>query len=580
MLETIKLGKENTKSIVQVAQYLTGYSAIKKADGIFSDAFAAHVTQWQTDNGLGADGIIGKLSWTKMAELAPTCSTKKNKKSVYSCAIQLLLGGLTVDGDYGSNTKKAVSAFQSANGLGADGVCGSKTWSMLIVGKTSSGSSSGTPAGEGQTVDGGKVLNNCVKYLQWDSKWKNVRYSTHTNSQTIGNSGCGPSSMAMILATWENKKITPVECCEEAYKNGYRTYDSGTSWGYFKYVFKHHDCFEKYIETSSVSTLEAGLREGALAVCSMNSNDGGFWTKGGHFIVARGCDGTYIYANDPNKSETPRKQKSNKFQSCLKQAFLFWPKKTIAEPTPESEPVKTPEPVEPSDETEITYDDPNAVGDTSKVPVGGFQLANPNGKIIDISKWQGTIDFKKLAQEVTLVIARVSCGSDKDVKIDEYAKQMMKYDIPFGVYCYSYAGDEAKAKDEAKKMVQYAEQYNPIFYVLDAEEEKITTAAIKAFAAELRKNTTAKIGCYVAHHRYSSYKYSSLQSLFDFTWIPRYGKNDGTIEGATKPSYFCDLWQYTSTGKIAGISGNVDMNVITGDGHDLTWFLTNDVSVG
>jgi len=54
------------------------------------------------------------------------------------------------------------------------------------------------------------VLNNCVKYLQWDSKWKNVKYSTHTNAQTIGNSGCGPTSMAMILATWENSNITPV----------------------------------------------------------------------------------------------------------------------------------------------------------------------------------------------------------------------------------------------------------------------------------------------------------------------------------------------------------------------------------
>ena len=85
--------------------------------------------------------------------------------------------------------------------------------------------------------------------------------------------------MAMILATWENNKITPVECCEEALKNGYRTYNSGTAWGYFKYVFKNHDCFSKYVETSSVSTLTAALREGALAVCSMNSNDNKFWTS-------------------------------------------------------------------------------------------------------------------------------------------------------------------------------------------------------------------------------------------------------------------------------------------------------------
>ena len=564
MLETIKLGKENPVSLVKAAQYLTGYAKMKKADGIYSEAFAAHVLQWQTDKNMkGPDGKIGPNTWTKISECAPTCSTSKNKKSAYTCAIQLLLGGLTVDGDYGSKTKKAVAAFQSANKLTADGACGPKTWAVLIVGKTSSSSSSGT--GEGQTVSGSKVLNNCVKYLQWDSKWKNVKYSTHTSAQTIGNSGCGPSSMAMILATWENKKITPVECCAEAFNNGYRTYNSGTAWGYFKYVFKHHDCFEKYIETSNVSTLCASLREGALAVCSMNSNDGGYWTSGGHFIVARGCDDTYIYANDPNKSETPRKQKSNKFQNCLKQAFIFYPKKEE-----EPEPTKVEEPTREPTEAKVG----DAIVDTD------FVAANPNGKIIDISKWQGTINFNKLAPNVALVIARASCGSDKDVKIDEYAKAMMEHNIPFGVYCYSYAGDEAKAKDEAQKIVKYASKYNPLFYIMDAEEAKITNASIKAFAAELRKQTKAKIGCYVAHHRYNDYKYSKLQDLFDFTWIHRYGSNNGTIEGATKPAYFCDLWQYTSTGKIDGISGNVDMNIITGDGHDLKWFLTNDVAVG
>jgi len=256
----------------------------------------------------------------------------------------------------------------------------------------------------------------------------------------------------------------------------------------------------------------------------------------------------------------------------MKKAFIFWPLKAK-----ESEPE-----LEPSDATEFDYSeisDPTLPEDKTQT-IGGFIAVNPEGKIIDISKWQGTINFDKLAPEVALVIARASCGSDKDIKIDEYAEAMMEHDIPFGVYCYSYAGDATKAKDEAQKLVQYASKYNPIFYVMDAEEAKITNAAIKAFAQELRKQTNAKIGCYVAHNRYEAYKYSTVKDLFDFTWIPRYGKNNGTIEGATKPAYPCDLWQYTSTAKIAGISGNVDMNVLTGDGHDIEWFLTNDVTVG
>ena len=108
---------------------------------------------------------------------------------------------------------------------------------------------------------------------------------------------------------------------------------------------------------------------------------------------------------------------------------------------------------------------------------------------------------------------------------------------------------------------------------MDAEEAKITTDAIRAFAQELRARTSKKIGCYVAHHRYKTYKYDTLKDLFDITWIPCYGKNDGTIAGSTKPSYDCDLWQYTSTAKIAGINGNVDMNITMKEERPLAWFL-------
>lgn len=150
---------------------------------------------------------------------------------------------------------------------------------------------------------------------------------------------------------------------------------------------------------------------------------------------------------------------------------------------------------------------------------------------------------------------------------------MNKLGIPFGVYCYSYAATEEKAKDEVQKMIKYASKYNPLFYVMDAEEAKLTHAAIKAFAAKLRAQGIKKIGCYVAHNHYNDYNYSSLQNKFDFTWIPRYGKNNGTVAGAIKPAFFCDLWQYSSTAKIKGINGNVDINIITNDGHDLKWFL-------
>lgn len=276
MLQTIRLNDSGT--LVKVAQYMLKYCDIKKANDIFDLAFMQFVTNWQSSHNLTTDGIIGKNTWTAIVNTLPTCSTSKNKTSVYTCALQLLLGNLTADGIYGDKTKKAVAAFQAANNLSADGICGPKTWKALIIGKQNADVPSSSA---GQTVDGSKVLNNCVKYLQWDKRWKNVKYSTHTSKQTIGNSGCGTTSMAMIMATFIDPKITPVEMSELSVKNGYRTYDDGTDWGFFKFIFNKYSGFEKFITTNSVEVLKSAIREGALAVCSMNNKDNCFWTSGG-----------------------------------------------------------------------------------------------------------------------------------------------------------------------------------------------------------------------------------------------------------------------------------------------------------
>ena len=279
MLQTIK--REAVGNLVKAAEYLTGYAKRNEAGDLFDEAFEAHVRTWQKNHGLTDDGVIGKSTWEAIAKSAPTCSTSKNRTSAYSCAVQILIGGLDVDGVYGTKTKNAVAAYQTSNGLSVDGVCGPKTWASLI-GATGAATDGSTvkPSAE-TTVKDGKVLNKCVHYLQWDSRWKNKKYSTHTSAQTIGNSGCGPTSMAMIIATWIDPKITPVEMCKMAVDHGYRTENSGTAWGFFDYVKGHVEGFAKYVTTKSVATLKSALKQGALAVCSMNSNDGGFWTSGG-----------------------------------------------------------------------------------------------------------------------------------------------------------------------------------------------------------------------------------------------------------------------------------------------------------
>jgi peptidoglycan hydrolase-like protein with peptidoglycan-binding domain len=192
------------------------------------------------------------------------------------------------------------------------------------------------------------------------------------------------------------------------------------------------------------------------------------------------------------------------------------------------------------------------------------------GKIPDISKWNGKINFAKMAAEADFVIARGLCRITKDVMIDTYAKDMTQNKIPFGVYNFTYAATIAEAKRDAKLFFEATQEYKPLYYVLDAEVSSVTKEIIVAWIETIRSLTSAPVGCYVAHHMYAKYKYKEIAHLLDFTWVPRYGKNSGAPE--TKPSYPCDLWQFTSMGKIAGIPGRVDLNMIIGQGKNVEWF--------
>lgn len=304
-----KIEKGNSGLEVKVVQALLDYPIT----GTFDAKFVDVVKAFQKKHGLEDDGIIGENTWKKLAETAPTVKNKKSDKNA-TIAAQMLLGftGDDVDGICGTKTKARIKAYQAASGLSKDGICGAKTWAKLL-GVTAT------------VAANGSRINPCVHYIQWDKRWKNKKYSIYTSSQTIGNSGCGTTAMAMILAQWIDKSITPVETSALSVSKGYRTKNSGTAWGFFKFCFNHYKGFSKFVQTNSIEVLKSALAEGALAVCSMNSNDNGFWTKGGHFITAIGVDGTYIYANDPNKSAHPRKQAHAKFKKCMKQAFIFWP---------------------------------------------------------------------------------------------------------------------------------------------------------------------------------------------------------------------------------------------------------------
>ena len=508
---------------------------------VFDANFVAYVTTWQSQHGLIADGVIGPDTWRTIAKVAPTCSTSKNKASGYTMALQLRLGSnLTCDGVFGERTKNAVVVFQDAHGLNADGVCGSKTWYAMIVGDEPTPTPTPTPGKFTQPVD----------YKQADPRWGKKNYTSCGNkSQTMANSGCGPTAAADVVATLKDPSVTPWTLAQLSMQLGCRTKSSGTSWDFFKKVAAHYG-FSKFVQTKSIDALKACLDAGGYVVCSMGP---GYWTKGGHYICAWSYDKTYIYCNDPASTKR-KKQKLTDFMKERKQFFCFYPDGVTG----------------PFDQASWTGDE-EIHADPVEPPVPEIEvdLIQRGDKICDISKYQPKIDYDAFIADTAVIILRAGYrgtagGVHEDQKFELHASELIKRGVRFGVYFFSIATDEAKAREEARAFYQYANGYNPLFWAMDAENASITTAAIVAFVDELRKLGAVKVGCYCANHLYAKYKYDTIRDKMDFTWIPRYS--------TTPPKYKCDMWQYTSTGKVNGISGKVDLSKITGEGHPLEWF--------
>ncbi len=131
-------------------------------------------------------------------------------------------------------------------------------------------------------------------YSQVDSRWKNTMYSNHNDyAQTIGSSGCGPTSAAMVVSSIKGT-ITPDTMARLYMEYGYRSYNSGTYWSAFRWTA---DVFNiKYQETSNLNTVIDKLHDNNYVIASVGN---GLFTYGGHFIVITGEENGFLKIYDP-----------------------------------------------------------------------------------------------------------------------------------------------------------------------------------------------------------------------------------------------------------------------------------------
>lgn len=194
---------------------------------------------------------------------------------------------------------------------------------------------------------------------------------------------------------------------------------------------------------------------------------------------------------------------------------------------------------------------------------------NKNTSIgLDLSKWQGDVEFGKLKEQgVEFVMLKI--GGQREIKgefiIDpkfkENLKQAKKHNIKVGVYFYSYAKEEKEARKQAKWIISILEEEKldlPI--VFDWENwNKYTTFHISFHTLNKIASAFMKE---VENAGYESMLYSSKYYLETIwyrenykVWLAYYTKNNDYQE-----KYL--LWQLCSDGKIEGIEGFVDIDIM------------------
>lgn len=193
-------------------------------------------------------------------------------------------------------------------------------------------------------------------------------------------------------------------------------------------------------------------------------------------------------------------------------------------------------------------------------------------KGIDVSAWQGQIDWKTVAAYgMDFAILRITeAGNVIDKHFERNYTECQKYNIPTGIYKYSYAMTIAEIQREARKVVSVLNgrklQY-PVWLDLEYNSQRSLGAEnIHKMAEAFEKIITAagyKFGIYCNVDWYMNVICSHLKK-YDF-WIARYPANDdGWLQERLRPDFGVG-WQYSSKAKIPGINGTVDRSVFYKD---------------
>ncbi len=217
----------------------------------------------------------------------------------------------------------------------------------------------------------------------------------------------------------------------------------------------------------------------------------------------------------------------------------------------------------------------------AEVKAEELQIKEGKANGIDVSKWQGKINWKSVKSAgIDFAVIRIGFRGEngiiyKDDCADYNIQQAEKAGVLVGVYFFSTATNTAEAEEEAKWTVSAIAGY-PISYpvVYDCEGFKNSESPMYGISNTQRTDNALAFLKYVEQNGYEGMLYSAKSELENSAywdterieaaykvWVARYP--DIPYPKTAHPDYSgkYDMWQYTDRGQVSGISGNTDMVV-------------------
>ncbi|MDE6834125.1 MAG: glycoside hydrolase family 25 protein [Ruminococcus sp.] len=217
--------------------------------------------------------------------------------------------------------------------------------------------------------------------------------------------------------------------------------------------------------------------------------------------------------------------------------------------------------------TTASEEQPTETTTTTTVPIEDLnqEIVKRQARGIDVSQWQPNIDWGTVKDAgVEFAIMRAGYGkyiSQKDYTFDYNMKNAQANGIDCGAYWYSYATTVEAAIQEAEVCYSVIKDYNftyPIYFdIEDPTQVNLSTAQITAIT-DAFCSTLAEKGYRVGIYSYSNFLntkiYSSVRDKYD-VWVANF---DVSAPGYNNKY---EMWQYSATGYVDGISGDVDLDI-------------------